>query len=307
MAQRRIDGYTNWFMGQVTQVLDTTKKQIPSFKWKKDCRESMLKNPRNQEVLDATQYYRELKQTMPLDDFNTKKCKGKALKTQALAMDKCMFGEQLADLTEAIMPDKSGKTPAIADTKFCKHVEEIVKCAQAGLNKCFGKKALKDVTEMYMGIIAFAATQRLGLYNHDPGYLAQCAPFKSIKAKDSKKWIKNKTGQNKCDLAKYYTELGKGVTCDIKSNNLYNFFIRKLSAGAYAIDEQNVDKEKIIADACKVRKHIIQQCQGKESNTCLDQKKSTWLDSYRKNPIKVLFNFLASRIQEGFKWKKDCP
>ncbi len=40
---------------------------------------------------------------MPLDDFNTKKCKGKKLKQNGFKMDACMFGDPMRELTDELV------------------------------------------------------------------------------------------------------------------------------------------------------------------------------------------------------------
>ena len=289
---QNLDNIAGYFLGG---VISGVEDAMPDIKWKKECLESKLTNPRNQVVVSQVTNYIETLPTMPLTEFNSKKCKGKDLTTKGFAMDQCMFGELLEDLTEEL---ESDLTRAVEDTKFCEHIDAIVKCAKSQTNKCFSKKVQKEVDKLYMGMIAFAGTQRLAHFEYDPAYLAQCGNFKSVTKGVKKDWIETKTGANTCDMAEYYKNLGLGIVCEANVDKLYQ------DVNAMMVTAEN-NTEEFISKSCTVRAVIVNECQT--HNTCYEKSRAAWLSAYQKNPIKVLFNFISQVLQDGFQWKKDCP
>lgn len=150
IQQRFVDSRWGYIDGLV-------KNANPEVKWKADCVKSIMTNPRYPGVMDQIQGYNDKRPTIPLYDINTKKCKKPELDSGGFAIDECLFGKMLDELDEDL---EENSDAAIEDTKFCDHVDEMVKCANSENSKCYSKKAGKKVSELYMGVIAYAATHR---------------------------------------------------------------------------------------------------------------------------------------------------
>ena len=254
-----------------------------------------MTNPRPKDVMDQLVKHEEPKRITPLTAFKSKKCKDKELYEKGWAMDKCMFGESLDAITEELQSDPSR---AIEETKFCEYIDVMVKCANSAAGKCFSKKVMKSVTELYMGMVAYAATQRLAKFQYDPGHLAKCDSFSSLDKKAKSKYVQTKTGAATCDMAAYYKELGLGLVCDMKVREDFDMLMLQVQLGRI------VTEEEFMEPACAIRKQIVEEC-GKR-NTCLDKKFATWLGNLQKSPIKVMFSLITNNFQEDFKWN-SCP
>ena len=277
----------------LAELQDAVKEFVPDIKWKKSCLQILVQNPRPEVVLEQIENFVEESGSMPLASFNSKKCKAKELSGKALALDKCMFGDLLDDLTAEL---ESDPTRSIEETKLCENVDSMVKCVKSAIGKCFGKKVLKEVDQLYMGIIAYGVTQRLAALQYDSGHLAQCSSFKSLKPEVKKNWIRTKTGSDTCDLAAYYKELGLGLVCDMKAGRDANVLILKLHYGVITVKE-------MIEEACLIRKHVIEVCS--ENINCLNKKMKNWLTTLQKRPIHLLLSQIMQRVGE-FQWK-ECP
>ena len=62
--QANVDNVLNRY---ITTLEDTVKQSVPNVKWKKDCLNDVMVNPRGQNIFNQIQNYVEQAGTMPLD------------------------------------------------------------------------------------------------------------------------------------------------------------------------------------------------------------------------------------------------
>lgn len=130
-------------------------------------------NCRDPAVMPQLEGFTNYKPVFPLYEFNSYSCTDWEKMLQGYKMDECVFGANLTEISRALEM-ASGQSKSIEDTNFCKLVDKIFHCANETAGVCFNKYIRINITELHMGITAYAVTLKLAAYGFDPGYLAKC-------------------------------------------------------------------------------------------------------------------------------------